>query len=138
MKGLRILYKKMKQQFQKIIFQNIQTEFLKNYLLAKNAYSSIINSRIIIRMLDERVLHPQEENEVIFKKSPIFQTAFQKIAYLIKDITGVVWCIYIYLFVYPLEQQSGSLLALLPLSCTMHLQRVTSMLVLIVIIGSLF
>ena len=38
-------------------------------------------------------------------------------------VTGVVGCILIHLFVYLLEQQSGSLHASLPLYCTMHLQR---------------
>ena len=35
----------------------------------KNAYSFIITSRIVIRVSDERALHPLQENEVIFSRN---------------------------------------------------------------------
>ena len=51
--------------------------------LTKNAYSSfIINRRIIIRISDERVWHPLQENEAIFSKnyiSNILERIFEKL-----------------------------------------------------------
>ena len=55
----------------------------------KRAYSSfIINSRIIIRLSDERVWHPLQENEAIFSKnyfSKILERIFEKNTYLHKN-----------------------------------------------------
>ena len=65
MKGLNILYKKMKRYFQKNIFQNFRSNFRKIKCLHKNSFSLIINSRIILHILDERAWHPLQEKEVI-------------------------------------------------------------------------
>ena len=47
----------------------------------KKAYSSIIDSRKIIRLSGERAYHPLQENEKIFKKyfSTILEQIFEKI-----------------------------------------------------------
>ena len=53
----------------------------------KKAYSSIIDSRKIIRISDERVWHPLQENEAIFSKKIIFKkfrANFRKILHLLK------------------------------------------------------
>ena len=55
------------------------------YNTNKNAHSSVINSETIIRISDERALHPLQENEVIFsqKKSKHFRPNFRNIALLL-------------------------------------------------------
>ena len=73
MKGQGILYKKMKRYFQKLFFKNFRPNFRKITYLHKNAcFSFIINSRIIIRISNERAWHPLHENEAIFSKKYIF------------------------------------------------------------------
>ena len=88
MKGFGILYKKMKQYFQKIFFKNFRPNIRNITYFHKNACSSIINSRIIIRIPDERALHPLQENESdIFKKEFFknFRSNFRKMRYLNKN-----------------------------------------------------
>ena len=84
MKGLGILYKKMKRYFQKFY-----TEFSKNFIFAQEKACSffIINSRIIIRISDERVWHPLQEKEAILSKnyfSNILDQIFEKLHICIK------------------------------------------------------
>ena len=87
MKGLGILYKKVRRYFQKTFFNNFRPNFWKITYLHKNACSShIINSRIVIRISDERDWHPLQENEAIFSKNIYifqFSTEFSKKAFLL-------------------------------------------------------
>ena len=53
----------------KIIFKIFRLNFRKIRYLHKNfCFSLIINSRIVIRISDERAWHPLQENEMIFSK----------------------------------------------------------------------
>ena len=55
--------------------------------LTKKAYSSIIDSKKIIRISGERVWHPLQENKAIFSKkyfSKILRANFRKILHLHK------------------------------------------------------
>ena len=68
--------------------------------LTKKAYSSIIDSRKIIRISEERVWHPLQENEAIFSKNIYtfqFLTEFSKnyvLAYYFCVISGRrIFCI---------------------------------------------
>ena len=85
MKGFGILYNKMKRSFQKLFEKNFRPNFQKITYLHKNACSSIINSRIIIRISDERAWHPLQGNEAIFSKNKIFNCRrnFRKITFLL-------------------------------------------------------
>ena len=65
----------------------------------KNAYSSIINSRIIIRISGKMAYQPRQENEVIFSKnnvSKVLDRIFEKLrsCLLLLHIGGVtIFCI---------------------------------------------
>ena len=55
--------------------------------LTKKAHSFIINSRIVIRISDERVWHPLQEKEAIFSKNyfpKILDQIFEKLCICIK------------------------------------------------------
>ena len=57
------------------------------FVTLKKAYSSIIDSRKIIRISGERVWHPLQENEALFSKkyfSKILERIFEKICTCIK------------------------------------------------------
>ena len=61
-------------------------EKLRSYM-PKNAYFFIVNSRMIIRTLDEKAWHPLQENEVIFSKnyfSKILDRIFEKLTFCTK------------------------------------------------------
>ena len=81
--------------FSKNIFKHFRPNFQKITYLHKNAcFSFIINSRIIIRISDERVWHSLQENEAIFSKNIYifqFSTEFSKnyvLAYYFCVISG--------------------------------------------------
>ena len=65
MKGLGILYEKMKRCYKKIFLEILDRIFEKLYICIKNAYLSlIINTRIIIHTSDKRTWNPLQENEM--------------------------------------------------------------------------
>ena len=74
--------------FKKIFSKNFRANFPNITYLHKHACSSfIIKSRIIIRISDERVWHPLQENEAILKKYIFknFRSNFRKFTYLHKS-----------------------------------------------------
>ena len=93
MKGFGIFYKKMRLYCKKIFFKNFRANFRKITYLHKNACSSfIINSRIVIRISDERAWHPLQKNEVIFSKNIyIFQFSMEFLKnYILAFYFGVI------------------------------------------------
>ena len=68
--------------------KNFRSNFQKIRYLHKNArFFFIINSRIIIRISDERVWHPLQEKEAIFSKNyfpKILDQIFEKLRICIK------------------------------------------------------
>ena len=78
----------MKRYFQKKYFSKILDRIFEKLRISINACSSIIiNSKIIIRISDERVWHCLQENEAIFSKnyfSKIFDQIFETLGICIK------------------------------------------------------
>ena len=76
------------QENEAIFSKNFRAKIRKITYLHKNAYSShIINSRIVIRISDERAWHPLQENEAIFSKkyfSRFLNQIFEKLVTCIK------------------------------------------------------
>ena len=67
----RVLYTigiRMTRRFQKSVGLSVHLSVCPFVTLTKKAYSSIIDSRKIIRISGERVWHPPQENEAIFSK----------------------------------------------------------------------
>ena len=86
MKGFGIPYKKMKQYFKKIFLQNFRANFRKITYLHKSVCSSlIINSRIVIRISDERAWHSLQENEAIFSKKYLYISIFDGIFEILRS-----------------------------------------------------
>ena len=76
----------MTTRFKKSVGPSVRLSICPFVTLTKNA-DSIINSRIIIRISDERGWHPLQENEAIFSKKIFFKNfrlKFRKITICIK------------------------------------------------------
>ena len=59
----------MERYCQKKIFFKILDRIFEKLSFHKTAWSFIINSRIVIRISNERTLHPIQENEAVFPKN---------------------------------------------------------------------
>ena len=87
MKGLTFSTRKCSDIFKILFFKNFRSNFRKIRYLHKNScFSLIINSRIVVRISDERAWHPLQENEAIFSNIYIYfncRRNFRKITFLL-------------------------------------------------------